>query len=129
MVEVYKCLSNIIQPLAWDQFKQKDNPFHLRNTQLLELSKCRTKTFGLNTTLFKGALLWNKGSNHLRKQNPFYISETKFENGQGGHVLFAYALKLSTFKKCTYVQKVFKVVVIYLYFQLLLLMLVLFIFS
>ena len=47
-------------PFTWDYFKQKNTPYHLRNTQLLELSKCRTKMYGLNTTLFKGALLWNK---------------------------------------------------------------------
>ena len=45
--------------------KQKDNPYNLRNTQLLELSKCRTKTYGSNTTLFKGALLWNKLPNGI----------------------------------------------------------------
>ena len=56
MVEVYKCLNNISLPFIWDYFKQKNTPCHLRNTQLLELSKCRTKTLnGLNTTLLKGA--------------------------------------------------------------------------
>ena len=55
MVEVYKYLSNICPPFTWDYFKQKNNPCNLRNTQLLELSKCRTKTYGFNATLFKGA--------------------------------------------------------------------------
>ena len=59
MVEVYKCLNNISPPFTWDCFKQKNDPYNLRNTQLLELSKCRTKTYVLNTTLFKGAILWN----------------------------------------------------------------------
>ena len=51
----------------------------------------------------------------LRKQNPLHISKMKFGNAQGGHVLVASALKLLTFKKCTYVKKI-KSVVIYLYF-------------
>ena len=67
MVEVYKCLNNISPPFTWDYFKQKNTPYHLRNTQLLELSKCRTKTYGLNTTIFKGALLWNKLPNHFKE--------------------------------------------------------------
>ena len=54
MVEVYKCLNNISPSFTWDYFKQKYTPYHLRNTQLFELSKCRTRTYGLNTTLFKG---------------------------------------------------------------------------
>ena len=46
----------------------------LRNTQVLELSKCRTKINGLNTALFTGASLC--GTNIqiiLRKQNPLTL--------------------------------------------------------
>ena len=43
MVEIYKCLNNISPPFTWDFFEQKNNPYNLRNTQLLELCKCRTK--------------------------------------------------------------------------------------
>ena len=46
VVEVYKCLNNISPPFTWDYFKQKNTPYHLRNTQLLELSKCRKKRMG-----------------------------------------------------------------------------------
>ena len=31
MVELYKCLSNISPPFAWDYFKQKNTPYRLRN--------------------------------------------------------------------------------------------------
>ena len=65
MVEVYKCLNNVSP--TWDYFKQKNNLYHLRNTPLLELSKCRTKTYGLNTTLFKREILWNKLPNHFKE--------------------------------------------------------------
>ena len=67
MVEVYKCLNNISPPFTWDYFKPKNNPYNLRNTLLVELSKCRTKTYGLNTALFKGALLWNKLPNYFKE--------------------------------------------------------------
>ena len=67
MVEVSKCLNNISLPFTRDYFKQKITAYHLRNTQLLELSKCRTKTYGLNTILFKGAILWNKLPNHFKE--------------------------------------------------------------
>ena len=39
----------------------------------------------------------------------------KFGNGQGGHVSVASALKLFSLKKCTYVLKKVKSVVIYLF--------------
>ena len=108
-VEVYTCLNNTIRPFTWYYFKQKNNPYNLRNTQLLKLSKCRTKTYELNTTLLKGALCGINCQIILRKQNPLYISKIKFRNGQGGHVLVVSALKLSTFKKCTYVKGFFKI--------------------
>ena len=89
MVEVCKCLNNISPPFTWDYFEQKNTSYHLRNMQQLELSKCRTKTYGLNSTLFKRALLWNKLPNHFKK----YISKMKFGNEQGDHVLVPSALK------------------------------------
>ena len=56
MVEVYKCLNNLNSPFTWDYFKQKNNPCNLRTVQLLELSNCRAKSYGLNTALFKGGI-------------------------------------------------------------------------
>ena len=87
MIEVYKYLNNISPLFTWDYFKQKNNPYNLRNTQLLEVSKCKTKTYGVNTTLFKGALFWNKPLNHqviIRKKNPLYISKIKLGNRREG---------------------------------------------
>ena len=73
----------------------------LRNTQLLELSKCRTKTLGLNIILFKGALLWNKLPNHFKEAKSLKHfkkkNKNKYGNGQRDHVLVVSALKLSTF--------------------------------
>ena len=51
MVEVNKRFNNISPPFIWDYFKQKNNLYNLRNTQLLELRKHRTKMYGLNATL------------------------------------------------------------------------------
>ena len=83
MVEVYKCLNNISPPFTWDYFKQKNNPYNLTNTQLLELSKCRTKTYGLNTTLFKGALLWNKLPNHIKEAKSLIHFKNKIREWVG----------------------------------------------
>ena len=83
MVEVYKCLNNLSPPFKWDYFKQKNTPYHLRNTQLLELSKCRTKTYGLNRTLFKGMLLWNKMSNHFKEAKSLIHFKNKIQEWTG----------------------------------------------
>ena len=41
-----------------------------------------------------------KSLKHFKKKN-----KNKYGNGQRDHVLVVSALKLSTFKKCTYVKK------------------------
>ena len=83
MVEVYKCLNSISPPFTWDYFKQNNTPYHLRNKQLLELSKCRTKMYGLNTTLLKGALLWNKLPNHFKEAKPLIHFINKIQEWTG----------------------------------------------
>ena len=84
---------------------QQHNPYNLINTQVLEISKCRKKNYELNTTVFKGALLWKNLPKHFWKQSHLYISKIKLGNGQGGRVLVASALTLFTKKKCTYLKK------------------------
>ena len=83
MVIVYKCLNNISPPFIWDYFKQKKPPYHLRNTQLLKLSKCRTKTCGSNTTLFKEALLWNELPNHFKEAKHLIHFKNKIRERTG----------------------------------------------
>ena len=83
MVEVYKCLNNISPLFTRDYFKQKYTPYHLRNTQLLELSKCRTKTYGLNTTLFKGSLLCIKLPNHFKEAKSLIHFKNKIQKWTG----------------------------------------------
>ena len=83
MVEVYKCLNNISLPFTSDYFKQKYTPYHLRNTQLFELSKCRTNTYGLNTTLFKGSFLWNKLPNHFKEAKSLIHFKNKIQEWTG----------------------------------------------
>ena len=46
---------------------KKKNPCNLRNAHLLELSRCRTKTYGFNMILLKGAFLWNKLPNDFKE--------------------------------------------------------------
>ena len=84
---------HISPPFTWNYFKQTNAPYNIRNTQLLELSKCKVKRYGLNTALFKGSRVHFHGKNCqriLRKQSLYNISKKKkkkIENRQGDHVL------------------------------------------
>ena len=83
MIEVYNCLNNICPPFTWDYFKPKNNPFYLQNTQLLDLSMCRTKKYGLNATLFKEVLLWNKLPNHFKAAKSLIHFKNKIREWTG----------------------------------------------
>ena len=104
MVEIYQCLNNISPPFTWYHFKQKNSLHSLRNTQLLEVTNSRTNMYGLNTTLFKGILLWNKMSNHFTEVKIKKNSKIKFENGQRVHAHVVSAIKLFSFIKRTHAK-------------------------
>ena len=80
--EVYKWLNNISPPFTWDYFKQKNNQCNFRNTQLLELRKCRARTYGYYS---KALSCWINCPIILRKQNLLHVSKIALGNGQGVH--------------------------------------------
>ena len=43
MAEVHKCLNNISPVFTWEYFKQKHNPYSLRNTQPFKLGSAEQK--------------------------------------------------------------------------------------
>ena len=59
MTEIYKCLNETSPPFTGDYYNQKSNHYNLRRKHLLKLNKCRKKTYGLNTAVLKGAVIWN----------------------------------------------------------------------
>ena len=66
--------------------------------QLLELSKCKTKTYGLNTALRKGTLLWNILPNHFKGAKSLTHFKNKIRQWTGGLCTYvAFALKLFPF--------------------------------
>ena len=97
IAEVDKCRKNISPPSHGIVLSKKNNPYKLTNAQLLEITKCIIKTYGLINCEINCQII-------LRKQNPLYISKIKFGNGLGGHALVMYVLKLFPFKNCTYIK-------------------------
>ena len=67
MTEIYKCLNKISPPFTWNYYNKKCNHYNLRRKRLLKLNKCRKKTYVLNTTVFKGAVIWNNLPNQFKE--------------------------------------------------------------
>ena len=75
MTEIYKCPNKKSPPFTWDYFNQKSYHYNLRRKHLLQLHKCRTKTYGLSTAVFKGAVIWKNPPNHFK--DPKSLAEFK----------------------------------------------------
>ena len=62
---------------------QQHNPYNLINTQVLEISKCRKKNYELNTTVFKGALLWKNLPKHFMEAKSLIYFKNKIGEWTG----------------------------------------------
>ena len=81
MTEIYECLTIISPSFTWDYYNKKVNHYNLRQKHLSKLNNCRTKTYGLNTAVSKGPIIWNNLLNHVKK------AKSWFANGHSFHVL------------------------------------------
>ena len=66
VTEVFKCLNNINPGLINDLFTKKNSNFNLRNSNLLELNRARTMTYGLKSIVYRGSRAWNDLSPRLK---------------------------------------------------------------
>ena len=84
MTEIYKTV-NIENPqIMWDIFKTKHTPYNLRNKSLVNLPKAKSSTYGTNSLVFKGSLIWNTLPNYF-KDSPtldIFLSRIKQWNGE-----------------------------------------------
>ena len=51
----------------------------LHEKKFISLEQATTKTYGLNVTLFKGELLWDKLSNYFKEVKPLTNFKKKIE--------------------------------------------------
>ena len=59
LTEVYKCLNNLNPIFINDLFTKKNLNFNLRNSNLLELNRTSTLTYGLKSIVYRGSRAWN----------------------------------------------------------------------
>jgi hypothetical protein len=76
LTEVYKCVHKLNPMFTWDYFVTKSVSHDLRSGHQLELPPVKTKHYGLNSVLFRAALLWNS----LPKATKESKSITSFQN-------------------------------------------------
>ena len=67
MLEVYKSINRMNPEFMWDLFQVKDTPYNMRaDDSLLSLTSTKTRTFGINSLIFRGSILWNSLPNNIK---------------------------------------------------------------
>ena len=66
MTEVFKSLNKLNPGFMWNCFEAKSRPYNLRSHGTVILPPANTRSFGLNSILFRGSLLWNTLPNGLK---------------------------------------------------------------
>ena len=72
---VFKSLHGLNPPCLNDMFTPKQVPYRMRDSSLLDQSRCRTTTFGLRSISYIGAKLWNDLPSYLKETT--YLSDFK----------------------------------------------------
>ena len=83
MTEIYKTLRKENPELMWNIFETKCIPYNLRNKMLINLPKAESTTFGTNSLVFKGSLIWNTLPNNIKNSPTQSIFRKKIKTWNG----------------------------------------------
>ena len=67
----------------WNIFKQKHAPYNFRNKMLTNLPSAKSTTYGTNSVVFKGSLIWNSLSNLVNDSPTLAIFSKKIQKWNG----------------------------------------------
>ena len=87
MTEIYKSLNKINPEIMWDIFKVKHAPYNFGNKMLTNLPSAKSTTYGTNSLVFKGSLIWNSLPNSV-KDSPTLQGRNKGKIIGGAKELF-----------------------------------------
>ena len=84
MIEVYKYLNHHNPSFLWELFARKEINYNLRIKDILALPKALTTSFGINSTSFRGSILWNSRPDVIKSSNTVFafIKNTKNWSGE-----------------------------------------------
>jgi hypothetical protein len=66
MTHVYKCSNKLTLPSMWDMFHVRTTNYNLRKRNTLQLTQCKTVTYGLKFISQFGAKIWNELPDFLK---------------------------------------------------------------
>ena len=83
MTEIYKTKSNITPSFMTEIFIEKNPPYHLRSSNILQMPKPRTVRYGLESISFLGCKLWHGISNDIKQSLNISIFKKRIKEWKG----------------------------------------------
>ena len=83
MIEVFKSLHHLNPSFMWDLFNIKVTKYNLRTGQRLQLPTTKSKSYGTNSIVFRGSLLWNSLPNTIKSSESLSEFKRKIRNWSG----------------------------------------------
>ena len=66
VTKIFKSLHKLNPEFMWDLFEIKTAHYSLRSQSLLKLPSSNTRSYGLNSIMFRASILWNSLPNQLK---------------------------------------------------------------
>jgi hypothetical protein len=83
LIEICKIINKVSPCFLWDIFLPKSTPYSLRTGEAFCLPPTSTKTFGSNSLVFRGSLLWNSLPNSLKSIKSPKVFKSQIKNWTG----------------------------------------------
>ena len=74
MIEIYKCIHKLNPKFMWELLPSRDLSYQLRtgSTKLI-IPPIKTKSYGINSFIFRGSILWNSIPNSIKNSSSLEI--------------------------------------------------------
>ena len=79
MIQVYKYLNDLSPDIMSYIFKLRENTYNLRNFHMFESQNPRTKTFGLDSIVYRASQLWKYVSEEIRNSTSLPMFKKKIK--------------------------------------------------
>ena len=83
MTEIYKTKSNITQSFMTESFIEKNPPYHLSSSNILQMPKARTVRYGLASISFLGCKLWHGIPTDIKQSLNISIFKKRIKEWKG----------------------------------------------
>ena len=80
MINVFKSIKQENPLIVSELFQAKEQPYNLRNNNLIKLPSASSTRFGTNSLIFKGSLIWNTLPSFIKNSNTLSIFKKRIRN-------------------------------------------------